>query len=734
MKLSQTIWLLAIALTACSAKPHVTWEQLGNRDDNTYVQRITVENSKNIERLCFNQFARKMSPVNPADSIHEIVPGYYYITSSRFGKTNDTIRIDIVTRGRFNARCYAIDGLHAINRKGKLVEVGYTRMPVDQFPAQWSNANFDLMPYADSIFIINQRLECNRKLDAFDIIPRLKSVEVAASGTTKSSARIDEKIIANDNEEFYRIILKGNATSIEGASREALKTARRTIDRLFDINGGELPNAVIEDYPDFHYRGLMIDIARNFQPLEAMKRVADLMADYRLNKLHFHFCDDEAWRLEIPGMPELTEYGSRRGYTTDESDFLAQIFTGNGDPENKQSSSNGYYSVDDFVSLLQYCDSLGIEVIPEVESPGHARAAIKAMQYVYNKHNSVRHFLSEDCDTSSYTSAQAFHDNVMNPAIDGPHDFMSRVATEIHRMYDMAGVPLRQFHIGGDEVPAGAWLGSPSAMGYIEHRGFDGERGLHAYWVSELSKMLSSRGIKMNGWQEIALGHSKAYNDSISPLVGAVNCWSTLRTKGVPEEAARNGFPVVLSNVNHFYMDQVYNNHPEEPGLNWGGSVDEFAAFNGYADALCPLPDATADRLIGISGHLFAETLRSPEMMQLYLLPKMLGLAERAWNRHESWTLPEFNKIIGERELPWLERSGYNFHLRQPGIVAGDGIVMMNSPYVGAEIRYTTDGTTPTAKSQLYSKPFEFSGDPKLIRARLYYLGKESLSSFLRGL
>lgn len=731
MKHSHLIVILTALLMSCTSKTHVTWQLVGNRDDNTYVQRITVDNTKNINRLCFNQFARKMTPVNPADTIHEIVPGYYYISSARFGKTNDTIQIDIVTKGRFSARCYSIDGLHAIDKKGKLTEVDYTREAVDRRREQWSNANFDLMPYGDSIFAINKSLECDREITPFDIIPRLKSVVTAGNGTTDSSAKINERLITHDNNEFYRISLAGQTIDIEGASDTALKTARHTLSRLFDLNGGSLPNAVIEDYPDFHYRGLMIDIARNFQPLDSLLRIIDLMADYRLNKFHFHFSDDEAWRLEIPTMPELTEYGSRRGYTLDESDFLAQIFTGNGDPDNKATSSNGYYTTSHFIRLLQYCDSLGIEVIPEIESPGHARAAIKAMQHFYRKHNRVRYFLSEENDTSSYTSAQAFHDNVMNPAIDGPHDFMSSVVKEIHSMYDKAGVELKSLHIGGDEVAKGAWSGSPTAQAYIAHRGFDGEHSLLAYWVGELAKMLTDRHIKMIGWQEIAIGHSKAFNDTISPLVGGVNCWSTLREKGVPEESARNGFPVILSNVNHFYFDQVYNNHPEEPGLNWGGSVDELAAFDGYADMLCKPQSGAKGEIIGISGHLFSETLRSPTMMQLYLLPKMLGMAERAWNRYESWTKPEFNKIIGSRELPRFAAQRLNFHLRQPGIIVTNGMVTINSPYEGALVRYTLDGTNPTDESPIYDKPFAITGDVTQIRARLYYLDKESVATII---
>ena len=354
------------------------------------------------------------------------------------------------------------------------------------------------------------------------------------------------------------------------------------------------------------------------------------------------------------------------------------------------------------------------------------------MEARYRNTGDASYRLIEDGDTSRYTSAQAFHDNVMNPALPGPYKFMEKVIDEIALMYKEAGVPLTAIHIGGDEVPRGAWNGAPSALALIKNKNLKDEKGLHAYFVQQLAKILSQRGIKMNGWQEIAVGHTPEYNAEIAPLVGGVNCWSTLPSHGhggVTREAVNAGYLIILSNVNHFYLDMTYNYHPLEKGLNWGGTVDEFNSLAGYPAELCPTDSTTPGRIIGISGHVFAETMRSFPQLQSFLLPKMLGLAERAWNNSKTYTPAMFNNIICKKELPRLALRGWNFHLRQPGIIVENGIVKMNSPYPGAVIRYTLDGSEPNSKSATYTEPF--TSDATQIRARLYHLGKESVTTIL---
>lgn len=726
---------LAMLLSTIVSATTLKWQSLGNFTDDKgsyYIQRLTIKNTDGIYRLCFNQFARKMTAITSGDTIREIVPGYYYLTSNNWGK--DSVVIDLLTRGTLANVSYRPDGFHAVRSDGEIGAVDFSYASISTAPQLWSRPGNDRMPYGTGIYTFNESLKTDGKLGPFDIIPSFKSVKPTKQGYCRQAVNPTVKQITHENYEFYRITISPDKVEIEAASPQAEKTARTVLMRLWHRNGGKIPTAVIEDYPDYHYRGVMIDIARNNQPLEALEEVAFRLSQYRMNKLHFHFCDDEAWRLEIPSFPELTRIGSRRGYTLDEKDHLVQIFAGNGNPNEKSGTANGYITRQQFIEFIKQCHNLGIDVIPEIESPGHARAAIKAMEARYRRTGDPLYRLVEDGDTSRYTSAQAFHDNVMNPALPGPVNFMRTVIGEIISMYNEAQVPLTAMHIGGDEVPKGAWNGSPSALKFIEDNDLNGEKGLHAYFVEQIAQILAERGIPMNGWQEIAVGHSSSYNSEISPLTGGVNCWTVFNPKApvdkhVSVQALKGGYPVILSNVNHFYLDQAYNYHPDEPGLTWGGTVDEFASFEGYPAKMCPATPGTTGKIIGLCGHVFAETMRSPEQLQYYLFPKMLGLVERAWNANETYSTKRFNLIIAEEELPSLAATGCNFRLRQPGISQKKGKIFMNSPYKNAVIRYTTDGSEPSAGSPQYVKPFKT--DASEIRARLYYLDKESVSTIL---
>lgn len=717
-----------------NATPTVKWQSLGNSSDDNgafYIQRLTIKGSTDVDRLCFNQFARKMQTLTEGDAVHEIIPGYYYLTSPRFGE--DSVVIDIRTRGSLVNVSYRPDGFHAVMKDGKVVPVEFTYSSISSSPEMWKLPNNDRMPYGDEIYKFNETLKTSDKLGAFDIIPSFKSVKPTKKGYCKQAINPIVNPISHDNYEFYRITINKENVIIEAASKQAEKIARMMLMKLWHRNNGKIPTAIIEDYPDFHYRGVMIDIARNNQPLETLEDVAFRLAQYRMNKLHFHFCDDEAWRLEIPSFPELTQIGSRRGYTLDENEHLVQIFTGNGNPDETKGTSNGYITRRQFIEFLKKCHALGIDVIPEIESPGHARAAIKAMEAHYRRTGDPLYRLIEDGDSSKYASAQAFHDNVMNPSLPGPVNFMRTVIGEIIAMYKDAGVELTAIHIGGDEVPHGAWNGSPSAQALIKEKNLDGEKGLHAYFVKQIANILAERGIPMNGWQEIAIGHSDEYNSEIAPLTGGVNCWTVFNSKApidrhVSVQALKSGYPVILSNVNHFYLDQSYNYHPDEPGLIWGGVVDEFASLNGYPEKMCPAPADAKGKIIGLCGHVFAETMRSPQQLEYYLFPKMFGLAERAWNANETYTNARFNKLISEKELSAIGND-CNFRLRQPGIISNKGTIKMNSPYEKAIIRYSIDGSEPTIDSPIYTKPIKT--DAHEIRARLYYLGKESVTTIL---
>lgn len=686
--LASVLAAAGIGVCAMSAPPEVRvhWSarNIPGSAPAEYIQSFTVTGDlSDLSRLAFNQFARRMETLDPADTLIEIVPGYYALGSPRF-QGADSVNIELRTRGSIKAICYGPDGVHAVDSHGMPYDVIFSR-----FDLLTDSTAASYVPDAEQIFLRNEAL--SGELPDYPIIPSPKNID---RGVRRVKIDFEDLVFVpcQDCGEGYRLAMLPNLMqlSCDPANRAFIEARLRHF-----LDGLEVTAAVIEDYPDFSYRGLMLDIARNFQSPETIKKTIDLMSLYGFNTLHFHPVDDEAWRLEIRPLPELTAMGARRGYTANGSDdILPQIFAGNGDPDVYGTTANGYISREEFIDLLQYAAARGISVIPEIESPGHARAAIQAMR------NRPGMQLAEAADTSRYTSAQSFHDNVMNPALPGPYTFLDTVFTEIIDMYSAAGVPLKTIHIGGDEVPRGAWSGSPAVAELMRERGLENEHDVHAYFVERINDMLKEKGVPMSAWQEVAINHSDEYNAAVSPNTYSINCWTQSGT-GITEQVAHNGFPFIISNVNHFYLDMCYSPHPYERGLSWGGYVDEFDVLGGYVDSLVNVREIQP---FGVQGQIFAETLRSPDGLFTMMLPKLPALAERAWNSGLSYTEPAFNALI-VREIPrWLEK-GIAFHVRQPGARLNGGKVQVNSSYPDgmAEIRYTLDGTEPSTESEILS-------------------------------
>jgi hexosaminidase len=421
------------------------------------------------------------------------------------------------------------------------------------------------------------------------------------------------------------------------------------------------------------------------------------------------------------------------------------------------------------VELLKYADARGVKVIPEIETPGHARAAIVAMKNRYAKYASTdklkaeQYKLWDDEDKQDFTSAQSYHDNVLNVAQDGVYNFLQAVVEDLIIIYKDAGLKLDVLHLGGDEVARSAWDGSPAVKALMAREGLKTQHDVHEYYLRRISDYLIKKGIKIEGWQEVALNNSAKYDAVMPQRFAGVNAWSTVgRRDTVPYTIANAGYPVILSNVTNFYIDMAYGWHQYEKGLHWGGAVDEYATwyaqpYNIYHSArmqydgtptdmenaaVGKVPLRKVENIIGVQGQLWAETIRNFEQVQMYCLPKMLGLSERGWN-----AIPEFvkngaeqdfegcmrayNLKIGRSELPVLKRRGFAFRLGQPGIVVKDGKLLANSQYCGEVIRYTLDGSEPDATSPVWTAPVAIGKGVKLVKAKAMYLGRESLTTYL---
>src|SRR5438309_3723806 len=504
-----------------------------------------------------------------------------------------------------------------------------------------------------------------------------------------------------------------------------------------------LPALRVVDAPRFGYRGFMLDVARNFHAKPVVLRTLDLLARYKLNVLHIHLTDDEGWRVEIPSLPALTAVGARRGHPPDSDRHLPPAF-GSG-PEVDRPFGSGFYSRADYVEILRYAAARHIEVIPELEMPGHARAAITAMR------GNPQYVLSDPDDRSAYSTPQGYHDNVMNPALESTYRFIERVVGELVAMHREAGVPLRHIHMGGDEVPAGVWEGSPVVQAYLKAHNLTSVDDLWFAFYGRVEQILKTQGLLPSGWEEIAVRktHRAGQPTNIPNPDFAARGWRAYVWNNVPGGGAEDlayrlangGYDVVLSPVSNLYFDLAWNQNPEESGLDWGGYVDlrkpfEFIPFDYYRNVRVDpsvfvgkdrLTDYGRTHVVGIQGNLWAETLGAEGRLEYMLLPRLFALAERAWAPDPDWARERdparsdalyreawsrFVNVLGQRELPRLDRevSSVNYRIPTPGLKAQGGVVHCSVELPGFMLRYTTDGSEPTVRSSLVRDPIPFRG------------------------
>ena len=588
--------------------------------------------------------------------------------------------------------------------------------------------------------------------------------------------------------EAYELTVDASGIRIVGNSNAGVFYGLQSLRSLLPASpargaGIVLPALRVVDAPRFGYRGLHLDVARNFQPKAAVRRIIDLMGRHKLNALHFHVTDDEGWRLEIPGLPELTEVGARRGHTLDSAAWLPPAY-GSG-PDIDRPFGSGFFSKADYIEIVRFANARHVEIIPEIETPGHARAAIRSMDARFRRRAAAgdaagarQYLLSEAGDTSVYKSVQDFPDNVMNPALESTYAFIEKVVGELVAMHAEAGVPLRNLHMGGDEVPAGVWEKSPSALALLKARGLASVDDLWFVFYGRVEEILKRHGIPLSGWEEI--GVRKTRLDGRPTLIPnpqfAGRGWRTYVWNNVPGwgaedlayRLANGGYKVVLSPVSNTYLDMAYNTNPEETGLFWGGFVDidkpfDFVPLDYYRSQKednrgNPLPagvfigkdrltDYGRDNVLGIQACLWSESSREDGRIDYMLIPKLLGFAERAWAPDPDWAKERdeakaaalyreawsrFVNVVGKRELPRLELEGlrFNYRIPAPGLKVVDGAVRCNLQLPGFTLRYTTDGTDPTAASPAVQAPIPATGTVRV--AAFDARGRKGATSTLR--
>ncbi|WP_075533571.1 beta-N-acetylhexosaminidase [Moritella viscosa] len=439
----------------------------------------------------------------------------------------------------------------------------------------------------------------------------------------------------------------------------------------------------VKDAPNFEYRGMEVDIARNFHSKASLLRLLDQMSAYKLNKFHIHLTDDEGWRLAIPGLPELTDIGSQRCHDLDENNcLLPQLGSG----PTSDNPGSGYLSKDDYIELVQFADARNIEVIPEIDMPAHARAGVVSMEARYNKYKDSditkanEYRLADPDDESVYTTIQFYNDGILNPCMDSTYKFISKVISEVQLMHQEAGQPLKTWHMGGDEAKnihlgngyeqtggSTAWKGdkdltkesmpwakSPQCIAQVAaDDGLETAHDLGPMFVKKVANIISSAGIeKTQLWQD----GLKDVESKDLPLTAVANVWETLYWGGAntSNHMVEQGFEVVQSHPDYLYFDFPQEVNPKERGYYWATRyTDSKKVFKFSPNNLPQNAETSKDRdgnnfnikgdtenrgYNGISGQLWSEVVRTDVQFEYMVFPRILPLAERAWHK-ASWEL-----------------------------------------------------------------------------------------------
>ena len=560
-----------------------------------------------------------------------------------------------------------------------------------------------------------------------------------------------------DQEEYYLEIKQEQiliTTNSYGGLLYALQSLFQ-INQVAVLENRGWPIIKVVDEPRFTYRGFMLDISRNFYGLSKLKEIVDLMAMFKLNHFDVKLSDDEGWRLEIPGLPELTEIGSKRGYTTDESDRLIPMY---GSGSTGGETGNGFLSKEDFISLLQYAKSKNITIIPQLSFPSHARASIVSMNARRNKllamgdvAGAEQYVLSDPNDKSEYQSAQLYNDNAINICMESSFTFFDKVVEEVAAMYREADVSFKQFGIGADELPYGVWEGSPICHNSVNGNltGLDFE-SLYNSALLRLKETVERHGAIMSGWEDFLLVHSKnsqsetklkeeRFNYGVIPYSWN-NTWRGGREDMI-YKLANAGFKTVMSNSSAFYFDMANDNDMDAFGLSWSGYVDYFDTWaidpqdifansvlnkkhniqTDYISKTTKLKPSKRDNLIGIQSQLWTETVTNDTILDQMLIPNLIVFAERAWAKQPNWIsntpakqeqkmMKDWNRflnLLGKRTLRILNHQfpKFIYDLPKPGGIIKNDSLYVRSPFPGLEVRYSLDGSVPNHTSKIYQHP-----------------------------
>ncbi|MDK4732396.1 family 20 glycosylhydrolase [Rhizobium sp. CNPSo 3490] len=371
------------------------------------------------------------------------------------------------------------------------------------------------------------------------------------------------------------------------------------------------PNfGTIADQPRYDWRGCHLDVARQFFPVADVMRLIDILAWNKLNIFHWHLTDDETWRLEIKAYPQLTKIGALRG----PDEVLVPQLGDGAEPR------SGHYTQEDVRRIVAHAASLHIEVVPEIDVPGHSTATLLSLPELVDGQEAP----------DSYRAVQGYPNNALNPAVEFTYEFLGKVFDEMVTLF-----PGEYIHIGGDEVASGAWLSSPLCKALMEREKIAGTAELQSYFLKRIKAMLSERGRKLAGWNEVSHGGGVDRDGTL------LMAWEK---PAVGIELAQQGYDVVMTPGQAYYLDMAQAEAWSEPGASWAGHAPPEHTYAYEAEG--ELPDALREKLRGVQACIWTENFLSRAYFNRLVFPRLPAVAEAGWTPLERKDWDRFAAIV----------------------------------------------------------------------------------------
>ena len=462
------------------------------------------------------------------------------------------------------------------------------------------------------------------------------------------------------------------------------------------------PCSEITDQPRFGWRGLMFDVSRHFFTKAEVKQFIDDMVKYKFNLLHWHLTDDEGWRVEIKSLPKLTEVGAWR--VKREGKWAN---TGNPFP-NEPNSYGGFYTQDDIKEVIQYAKERFVTILPEVDVPGHSLAALAS--YPELSCTPGPYNVSSGAPFMNWFKGghEGIIDNTLCPANEKVYEFLDKVFTEIAQLF-----PFEYIHMGGDETAKNFWAKSEQIKDLMKRENLKDLNEVQSYFVKRVEKIVTAKGKKLIGWDEILEG-------GLAPSASVMS-WCGMKG-GIA--AAGMGHQVVMSPTDFVYLDYYQGEQSVEPPVYAGLRLNKTYQFE-------PVPEGVDPKLIlGGQANLWTEQIQRFRTVQYMLWPRALAVAESVWSPKEKKNWNDFtNRVELQFERMDIAQIRYARSIYDPIItvkdVKGSPEVTMNGEIEGLDIYYSIDESIPDNFFPKYTSPILIPADAAHLKVITYKKGKQ---------